>query len=271
MGTAKVLAHIRIIKNIDKMRTSVEKTLDDFHDTAGYLKQYKWKIVKSCLLTLLQWLMFFIIPYCLYNAFGLGMLSGQPGALGTVSPLDEAVSIVAMAAFLFLAVHFIPIPGSSGATEAGFGIFFGSFFFVQSAAAMFIWRLITYYSMIVIGFVLACTTLFLAITTVVNANTQTITMMRVFGYSLRECSGAILNGYRPVSYIGFAVGTVYQYALLKIMLSLFSKGVENIPEYHFDVKSFIVVLISFALIYEVIMACYSARIKKISVKEIMLK
>jgi hypothetical protein len=47
----------------------------------------------------------------------------------------------------------MPIPGSSGATEAGFGIFFGSFFFAKSAAAMLIWRLITYYSMIVLGFI----------------------------------------------------------------------------------------------------------------------
>jgi glycosyltransferase 2 family protein len=59
-----------------------------------------------------------------------------------------------MAAFLFLAVHFIPIPGSSGATEAGFGIFFSNFFFAFSAAAMFIWRLITYYSTIVVGFII---------------------------------------------------------------------------------------------------------------------
>jgi putative ABC transport system permease protein len=125
--------------------------------------------------------------------------------------------------------------------------------------------------LIAIGLILACTTLLLAITTVINANTKTISMMRIFGYSLRECSDAILNGYRPIAYIGFAIGTIYQYALLKIMLSIFSQNVENIPEYNFDVKAFIIVLISFAFIYEVIMFCYAARIKKISIKEIMLK
>ncbi len=124
---------------------------------------------------------------------------------------------------------------------------------------------------VVIGLILACTTLFLAITTVVNANTQTISMMRVFGYSLRECSDTILNGYRPIAYIGFVIGTIYQYCLLKIMLSLYSQSVENIPEYNFDIKAFMAVLVSFALIYEVIMFCYSAKIKKISIKEVMLK
>lgn len=125
--------------------------------------------------------------------------------------------------------------------------------------------------LISIGLILACTTLFLAITTVVNANTKTIALMKTFGYSLRECSGAILNGYRPIAYIGFAIGTIYQYALIKLMLSMYSKSLENIPEYNFDVKAFLVVLISFALIYEVIMSCYTARIKRISIKEIMLK
>lgn len=125
--------------------------------------------------------------------------------------------------------------------------------------------------LIIIGIILACTTLFLAITTVINANTKTISMMRIFGYSLRECSSAILNGYRPIAYIGFAVGTIYQYGLLKLMVTMFSQNVENVPEYNFDVKAFIIVLISFAVIYEFIMFCYAGRIKKISVKEVMLE
>lgn len=154
IALTKFLAWIKVVKNIGKVQATVEKTLDEFHDSAKYLRQYKWKVAKACFLTLIQWLMFFAIPYCLYNAFGLGMLFGQAGALQTVSPLDEAVSLLVMAAFLFLAVHFMPIPGGSGATEAGFGIFFGRIFTTEAAAAMFIWRLITYYSLIVIGFII---------------------------------------------------------------------------------------------------------------------
>ncbi len=153
IAVTKFLAKIKIVKNIDKLRTTIDTTLDEFHDSAKYLKEYKGKVAIACLLTLIQWLFFFTIPYCLYNAFGFGMLNGKVGAMGTISVFDEFTTIVAMAAFLFLAVHFMPIPGSSGATEAGFGIFFGSFFLAGSAAAMFIWRLITYYSMIILGFI----------------------------------------------------------------------------------------------------------------------
>lgn len=124
---------------------------------------------------------------------------------------------------------------------------------------------------ITIGLLLACTTLFLAITTVINANTKTISVMRVFGYSFRECSNAILNGYRPLAYVGFVIGTIYQYALLKTMVSIVFKDVANVPEYNLDWAAFIIAAITFALIYEAIMYFYSARIKKISIKKIMLE
>ncbi|MCM1194214.1 MAG: ABC transporter permease [Acetatifactor muris] len=124
---------------------------------------------------------------------------------------------------------------------------------------------------LLIGLVLACTTLFLAITTVINGNRKTIAMMRVFGYSGQECSGAILGGYRPVSYVGFAVGTVYQYALLRIMVGIVFRDVEGVPVYEFDFPVMLVSLGVFILVYETVMYACSERIKKISVKEIMLE
>ncbi len=124
---------------------------------------------------------------------------------------------------------------------------------------------------ILIGLVLAFTTLFLAITTVVNSNTKTIAMMRVFGYSQKECCHAILGGYRFISYIGFVIGTIYQYVLLRIAVDIIFKDISNVPEYKFDVPAMFISLISFIVIYEIIMYCYSERIKKISIKEVMLE
>ena len=123
--------------------------------------------------------------------------------------------------------------------------------------------------MLVIGLVLAFTTLFLAITTVINGNTKTIAMMRVFGYSQKECCRAILGGYRPMSYIGFAIGTLYQYGLLRLMVDIVFKDVEGMPVYEFDVSVMIISLVVFIVIYEALMYLYSEKIKKISIKEIM--
>ena len=121
-----------------------------------------------------------------------------------------------------------------------------------------------------IGIVLAVVTLFIATTSVINANSKTITMMKVFGYSSRECANAVLNGYRPWAYLGFVLGTIYQYVLLKIMVSVVFKDVENVPDYQFDFPVMLITLAAFLILYEAIMFAYTKRMEKLSVKEIML-
>jgi len=123
--------------------------------------------------------------------------------------------------------------------------------------------------MLIIGLVLAFTTLFLSITTVIKGNTKSIAIMRAFGYSQRECCGAVLGVYRPMSYIGFAIGTVYQYVLLRIMVDIVFRDVEGVPVYEFDFPVMLVSLAVFVVLYEILMYVYSEKIKKISIKEIM--
>ena len=74
-----------------------------------------------------------------------------------------------------------------------------------------------------------------------------------------------------MSYIGFAIGTVYQYALLRIMVDIVFKDVEGVPVYKFDFPVMFISLVVFIAIYEVLMYIYSEKIKKISVKEIMIE
>ncbi len=156
-----------------------------------------------------------------------------------------------------------------------FFIWFASFCYssmLQMSADMKELASVLFSAMILlIGLILAFVTLFLAISTVVRANTKTIAMMHIFGYSFKECGTAILNGYRPAAWTGFAIGTLYQYGLLKTMVTVVFKDWEGVPEYHFNWDVFIIVLISFLIIYELIMYVCSLRIKKISLKEIMLE
>lgn len=121
-----------------------------------------------------------------------------------------------------------------------------------------------------IGVVLAVVTLFIAITSVIRGNRKTITMMKVLGYSTGECGGAVLNGYRPYAYLGFGLGTIYQYVLLKIMVSVVFKDVPEIPDYQFDVPAMLITLAAFVILYETIMQVYTKKMEKLSVKEIML-
>ena len=123
---------------------------------------------------------------------------------------------------------------------------------------------------IMIGVVLAFTTLFIAVTTIVSSNAVSVSVMRVFGYSTRECSSAVLNGYRPAALVGFVLGTVYQYFLLRIAVNVLFKDVENVPEFDFNVSALVIAAVSFVIIYEAVMYFCSWKISKISVKEIMM-
>ena len=117
---------------------------------------------------------------------------------------------------------------------------------------------------------MAFTTLFIAVTTIVSSNAVSVSVMRVFGYSTRECSSAVLNGYRPAALVGFVLGTVYQYFLLRIAVNVLFKDVENVPEFDFNVSALVIAAVSFVIIYEAVMYFCSWKISKISVKEIMM-
>ena len=135
----------------------------------------------------------------------------------------------------------------------------------ELASETFAWMIL------LIGLILAFITIFLSLTSVVKGNTKTIAMMRVFGYEDNICSRAILGAYRPISYIGFAIGTVYQYVLLKLVMTFVFADIENMPEYNLDFKALVITLIAFVITYELIMYLYSLNIKKLSIKSIMLE
>ena len=123
--------------------------------------------------------------------------------------------------------------------------------------------------MLIIGVVLAFTTLYIAVTTVIRSNQKNIAMMRVFGYDSADCKRSVLDGYRPAAYIGFIIGSVYQYALLRIMVDIVFSGVEGIPEYEFDFLMFFITLAVFIVVYEGVMFAYGQSMKKIPLKQIM--
>ena len=125
------------------------------------------------------------------------------------------------------------------------------------------------YMIFIIGVVLAFTTLYIAVTSVVYSNQKNITMMRVFGYESAECKHAVLDGYRPAAYIGFAVGSIYQYGLLKIMLDIVFAGVDGVPEYSFDFPVFFITFAVFIVVYEGIMHVYGRSMRRIPLKQIM--
>jgi ABC-type lipoprotein release transport system permease subunit len=121
-----------------------------------------------------------------------------------------------------------------------------------------------------IAVVLAFTTLLISLTTVVAGNSKTIAIMQAMGYSRADCRRSILDGYRPLGYIGFAIGTVYQHFLMVLMTQLVYADIENMPAYEFDFVVMAIVLAAFVALYEALIYIFARRLNRISIKEIML-
>lgn len=136
---------------------------------------------------------------------------------------------------------------------------------LQLASETFAWMIL------IIGLILAFVTLTLSLTSVVKAHSKTVALMRAMGYAYSDCCRTILGSYRPVAYIGFILGTGYQYALLKIMITAFFGDIGSVPDYNFDVKALLLALATFLLSYELMMRYFAGKIKKISVKSLMME
>lgn len=124
---------------------------------------------------------------------------------------------------------------------------------------------------LIIGIVLAVTTMFMAVTSLIRSNLKNVSMMKVFGYSVKECALSVFGGFVPFAFLGFAVGTAYQYGLLSLMVNIVFKDVGEMPDYSFNVPVFFITLACFIVLYGAVMVAYSFKLSKVSVKEVMLE
>ena len=104
--------------------------------------------------------------------------------------------------------------------------------------------------MIVIGIILGFVILLMSLSIVIKGNSKTIAMMKVFGYTSKEYSKAILEGYRPIAYIGFILGSIFQYVELKLIVDIVFKDFDNIPDVKFNFKGLLITLIIFLIAYD---------------------
>jgi uncharacterized protein (TIRG00374 family) len=140
-GSINLLNKIKIVKNKEKALESFEKTIDDYHTAAAYLSKYKLRALGSYFISTINLAFFFVIPYFIYRAFE-GMMLGL-------------FDILTLQAFLYIAVSFFPTPGSAGAAEGGFYLFFSTIFInVPVYIAMLVWRFLTYYLLLIVGSIL---------------------------------------------------------------------------------------------------------------------
>lgn len=125
------------------------------------------------------------------------------------------------------------------------------------------------YMILIMGLVLAFVSLYLAMSTVINGNKKKLAMLKVTGYSLKECAIAVLGLYHIPAFIGFAIGSVYQYGIIVIMVNIVFASFDSLPAYSFDWQSFGICLAIFIAVYELINLAYTLIISRTSVKAVM--
>lgn len=128
----------KFVKNLEKVQTETRSHIDDFHQSASFIKKNVKDVLIICFYTFLEFTVYFGITYFIYRAFGLNTKS--------------FIDIVTIQAFLYLAASFFPTPGGAGASEGGFYVFFKLVFPKELLfLSMLIWRVISYYLNIIAG------------------------------------------------------------------------------------------------------------------------
>lgn len=98
----RFLSKVKIVRKKDKVLENFDKTIEDYHIAAEYIAHNKMRAIGSFLISVINLAFFFAIPYFIYSAFG------RPGD-------KQILDIVTLQAFLYIAISFVPTPGSAGA------------------------------------------------------------------------------------------------------------------------------------------------------------
>jgi Uncharacterised protein family (UPF0104). len=127
-----LLTKIHIVKHPEKIEKRVQDQISLYQKGAEVFKRHKWLLFAELFSYVLLLGSQFVIPYFIYRAFHLT-------AFGMID-------FIALQSVLYLAVCFLPIPGSAGASESGFVKLFRVLF--QSALivpAMLLSRVASFY------------------------------------------------------------------------------------------------------------------------------
>ena len=124
--------------------------------------------------------------------------------------------------------------------------------------------------MMSIGTVLSVAILYLSLGVLLQENQETLAIMKVFGYSRNECHKSLFAPYRFLAFLGFVLGTGYQYGIMQLLLRLMEKSIAQKVDYEFDFGVCLMTLLVFVLVYESLIYLSSRRLDQLTIKQVML-
>ncbi|WP_304230932.1 lysylphosphatidylglycerol synthase transmembrane domain-containing protein [Lactobacillus kitasatonis] len=125
-------------ERVENWRKATLEKIDTFYAESKKLKKEKNKLVIASVLTILQLLFFYSIPFMVLTALNV------PCSWSSVTQMNIMI-------IMFMAI--IPIPGASGGAEYSFQTLFSTFISSHGALilAMFVWRFATYFFGMILG------------------------------------------------------------------------------------------------------------------------
>lgn len=134
----KLLTFTPLKKKSLELQPKIDRFLVSFHKNSQGLLLNKSLLAKTSLLNIIKLIVFYLIAYFVCRSIGFDQIS--------------ILQAVTASAYIMLITSFVPLPGASGGSEAGFIILFGSFLTLpQVTVVMLLWRFITYYLGMFVG------------------------------------------------------------------------------------------------------------------------
>lgn len=130
------LLPLKLLKNkslYPKWEEKIDVKIDSFYQESLRLKEDKMMIFKICILTLIQLMFYYVIPYFILLALGITHAN--------------ILMVTTLHVLIVMVISLFPIPGGTGGAEYSFSIIFAAFLHggAKLVLAMILWRLITYY------------------------------------------------------------------------------------------------------------------------------
>ena len=138
--------HSKGLKKAGELQESVDKGLDKYAEGAKYIGKNKKQFRLAILRATVQMSLFYLVPFCVYLAFGLS---------GT-----SIFSFFAMQSILFVSTSGLPIPGAIGASESVFlALYNVAFGEAMLGSAMLLSRGISFYLFVAVSMIFVFATM----------------------------------------------------------------------------------------------------------------
>lgn len=137
-GIVWLLTKIHVVKKPDEVSKNIKGQLEFYIRKNKVMQEDRKMGLRVYGYTLIQLTALFCVPFFIYKAFH------NPGA--------PIIDMIAAQSFVTMISSYTPLPGAAGAAEGSFLMIFQLFFRQDIIKqAMLLWRLITYYSCIIVG------------------------------------------------------------------------------------------------------------------------